>query len=99
MLTYQWFIGERIATNFAAIPDATTEVKDPRVIYFSGYDYMEGHHSYVMLVMFGKVYWPKHEDIGKVLKVECTPILGDTKYNSIFAISSPVAPGTYACFC
>lgn len=65
VLTYQWFIGERIATNFAAIPDATTEV-----------------------------YWPKHEDIGKVLKVECTPILGDTKYNSIFAISSPVAPGS-----
>ncbi|XP_022146546.1 187-kDa microtubule-associated protein AIR9 [Momordica charantia] len=65
VLTYQWFIGERIATNFVAIPDATAEV-----------------------------YWPKHEDIGKVLKVECTPILGDTKYNSIFAISSPVAPGS-----
>ncbi|KAE8647759.1 187-kDa microtubule-associated protein AIR9 [Cucumis sativus] len=65
VLTYQWFIGERIATNFAALPDATTEV-----------------------------YWPKREDIGKVLKVECTPILGDTKYNSIFAISSPVAPGS-----
>lgn len=35
VLTYQWFIGERIATNFAALPDATTEVKGSRVIYFS----------------------------------------------------------------
>ncbi|XP_023003645.1 187-kDa microtubule-associated protein AIR9 [Cucurbita maxima] len=65
VLTYQWFIGERVATNFIAIPDATAEV-----------------------------YWPKHEDIGKVLKVECTPILGDTEYNFIFAVSSPVAPGS-----
>ncbi|XP_077243847.1 outer arm dynein light chain 1 protein [Tasmannia lanceolata] len=42
----------------------------------------------------GKVYWPKHQDIDKFLKVECTPILGETEYPSIFAVSSPVSPGT-----
>lgn len=65
VLQYQWFVGERTLSNFAAIPDAT-----------------------------GEVYWPKHEDIAKILKVECTPILGETKYPSIFAISSQVSPGS-----
>lgn len=64
-LNYQWFVGERSFSNFAAVPDAT-----------------------------GEVYWPKHEDIGKVLKVECTPLLGETKYPSIFAVSSPVSAGS-----
>ncbi|KAI7725631.1 hypothetical protein M8C21_000901 [Ambrosia artemisiifolia] len=41
-----------------------------------------------------EVYWPKRDDVGKILRVECTPVLGDTKYTSIFAISSPVSPGT-----
>ncbi|CAI9089689.1 OLC1v1024308C2 [Oldenlandia corymbosa var. corymbosa] len=41
-----------------------------------------------------KVYWPKRVDVSKVLKVECTPILGDTEYPPTFAISSPVSPGT-----
>ncbi|XP_076908814.1 187-kDa microtubule-associated protein AIR9-like isoform X1 [Bidens hawaiensis] len=41
-----------------------------------------------------EVYWPKHDDVGKFLRVECTPVLGDTKYPSIFAISSPVSQGT-----
>ena len=46
-----------------------------------------------------KVYWPKHEDINKILKVECTPLLGETKYPSIFVISSPVSPGIlFPCF-
>ncbi|XP_072951631.1 187-kDa microtubule-associated protein AIR9-like [Typha angustifolia] len=40
----------------------------------------------------GEVYWPKHEDIGKYLKVECTPIMEDTEFPSVFAISSPVSP-------
>ncbi|GMY38055.1 microtubule-associated protein [Fagus crenata] len=65
VLNYQWFVGERMLSNFAAIPDAT-----------------------------GEVYWPKHEDINKILKVECTPLLGETKYPSIFVISSPVSPGS-----
>ncbi|RXH98895.1 hypothetical protein DVH24_011220 [Malus domestica] len=42
----------------------------------------------------GEVYWPKHEDIGRILKVECTPVLGETEYPSIFAISSPVKRGS-----
>ncbi|KAK4797344.1 hypothetical protein SAY86_029670 [Trapa natans] len=42
----------------------------------------------------GEVYWPRNEDIGKVLKVECIPILGETEYPPVFAISSPVSPGT-----
>ncbi|XP_050287911.1 187-kDa microtubule-associated protein AIR9 isoform X2 [Quercus robur] len=65
VLNYQWFMGERMLSNFAAIPDAT-----------------------------GEVYWPKHEDIGKILKVECTPLLGETNYPSIFVISSPVSRGS-----
>ncbi|KAF2317884.1 hypothetical protein GH714_041204 [Hevea brasiliensis] len=42
----------------------------------------------------GEVYWPKHEDIGKFLKVECTPMLGETQYPTVFAISSPVSRGS-----
>ncbi|XP_068657633.1 187-kDa microtubule-associated protein AIR9-like isoform X2 [Aristolochia californica] len=42
----------------------------------------------------GEVYWAKYGDIGKFLKVECTPIVAGTEYSSIFAISSPVSPGT-----
>ncbi|KAL0305433.1 UNVERIFIED_CONTAM: microtubule-associated protein AIR9 [Sesamum radiatum] len=39
-----------------------------------------------------EIYFPKNDDIGRILKVECTPILGDTEYPTIFAISSPVSP-------
>ncbi|KAK8953018.1 hypothetical protein KSP40_PGU007977 [Platanthera guangdongensis] len=42
----------------------------------------------------GEAYWPRHDDIGKFLKVECTPILKETEYPAIFAISVPVSPGT-----
>ncbi|KAK4440224.1 microtubule-associated protein AIR9 [Sesamum alatum] len=41
-----------------------------------------------------EIYFPKNDDVGRILKVECTPILGDTEYPTIFAISSPVSPGT-----
>ncbi|XP_078436682.1 outer arm dynein light chain 1 protein isoform X2 [Wolffia australiana] len=41
-----------------------------------------------------EVYWPKHEDIGRYIKVECTPILEGVEHSPIFAISSPVSPGT-----
>ncbi|TKY72978.1 187-kDa microtubule-associated protein AIR9 [Spatholobus suberectus] len=40
-----------------------------------------------------EIYWPKHDDIGKVLKVECTPTLGEMEYPPIFAISSRVSRG------
>ncbi|XP_050872526.1 187-kDa microtubule-associated protein AIR9 isoform X1 [Lathyrus oleraceus] len=39
-------------------------------------------------------YLPKHDEIGKILKVECIPTLGETEYPSIFAISSRVKPGS-----
>ncbi|KAL4563579.1 hypothetical protein LXL04_027622 [Taraxacum kok-saghyz] len=41
-----------------------------------------------------EVYWPKRDDVGKILKVECTPVLGETLYSPIFSISSPVSRGT-----
>ncbi|XP_073129269.1 187-kDa microtubule-associated protein AIR9 [Henckelia pumila] len=41
-----------------------------------------------------EVYIPNRNDIGRVLKVECTPVVGGTEYPTIFAISSPVSPGT-----
>ncbi|KZV48806.1 hypothetical protein F511_09227 [Dorcoceras hygrometricum] len=41
-----------------------------------------------------EIYIPNHNDIGRVLKVECTPVVGDTEYPTIFAISPPVSPGT-----
>lgn len=43
-----------------------------------------------------QVYWPKHQDIDKVLKVECTPILGEVEYPPIFAISSRVLRGKFS---
>ena len=42
----------------------------------------------------GESYWPKHEDVGNCLKVECSIVLGETEYPPIFAISAPVAPGS-----
>ncbi|XP_004488268.1 187-kDa microtubule-associated protein AIR9 isoform X2 [Cicer arietinum] len=41
-----------------------------------------------------EIYLPKHSDIGKILKVECTPTLEEMEYPSIFAISSRVKPGS-----
>ncbi|KAI8546971.1 hypothetical protein RHMOL_Rhmol07G0160700 [Rhododendron molle] len=48
----------------------------------------------VPMVMFSdcKVYLPKHEDIGRILKVECTPVLDGTEYPTRFTISSRVSP-------
>lgn len=46
-----------------------------------------------LLLVNNKVYWPKHEDIDRHLKVECTPILKDIEYPPIFAVSSPVSAG------
>ncbi|CAM0905321.1 unnamed protein product [Alopecurus aequalis] len=41
-----------------------------------------------------EVYWPKREDVGRCLKVECTPVLNDAEFLPIFAVSLPVSPGT-----
>jgi hypothetical protein len=39
-------------------------------------------------------YWPKHEDVGKCLKVECSVVIGEKQYRPVFAISAPVAAGS-----
>lgn len=41
-----------------------------------------------------EVYCPKHDEVEKYLKVECIPVLGETIYPPIFAISFQVSPGT-----
>ncbi|KAF8714070.1 hypothetical protein HU200_028066 [Digitaria exilis] len=41
-----------------------------------------------------EVYWPKQEDVGRCLKVECTLILNGAEFPPIFAVSSLVSPGT-----
>jgi hypothetical protein len=51
-----------------------------------------------MILYCFQFYLPKHDEIGKILKVECTPTLGETEYPSIFAISSRVKPGRLALF-
>lgn len=52
----------------------------------------------VMILYCFQIYLPKHSDIGKILKVECTPTLEEMEYPSIFAISSRVKPGRLALF-
>ncbi|KAH9610756.1 hypothetical protein KSS87_003287, partial [Heliosperma pusillum] len=41
-----------------------------------------------------EVYIPSCDDVGKYLKVECIPVSGETELPPVFAISSPVSPGT-----
>ncbi|KAG6542402.1 hypothetical protein Mapa_016231 [Marchantia paleacea] len=41
-----------------------------------------------------EMYWPRHDDVGNCLKVECTLTLGETEYPPVFAVSKPVAQGT-----
>lgn len=41
-----------------------------------------------------EVYWPKSEDVGRCLKVECTPVLNDAEFPPVFAVSLPVCLGT-----
>ncbi|KAL8129516.1 hypothetical protein V2J09_018671 [Rumex salicifolius] len=65
VLQYQWYLGDRVLSDFVAIPDANSEV-----------------------------YCPKRNDVNKLLKVECIPVLDEMEYPPIFAITSPVSPGT-----
>lgn len=50
-------------------------------------------NSKLLLYVKSKVYWPKSEDVGRCLKVECTPVLNDAEFPPIFAVSLPVCPG------
>lgn len=49
----------------------------------------------VNCVAVSQVYWPKHEEVDRLLKVECIPVLGETEYPPIFAISTPISPGIF----
>lgn len=93
ILKYQWFCGDVTLSNFFPIPDATGEVRSQHDhICFIFVSLM----LFIFLALFDfQIYWPKHNDIGKVLKVECTPVLGETEYPPIFAISSRVSPGRF----
>ncbi|XP_078162701.1 outer arm dynein light chain 1 protein isoform X2 [Carex rostrata] len=41
-----------------------------------------------------KVYWPKREEVGRFLKVECVAVLDGEEFGPIFAISKAVLSGT-----
>lgn len=47
----------------------------------------------ISLSCFEKVYWPKREEVGRYLKVECIPVLNGTEFGPVFAISKAVLPG------
>ncbi|GBG65468.1 hypothetical protein CBR_g51063 [Chara braunii] len=42
----------------------------------------------------GKEYWPRHEDVGKCLKIECIPQIGGKEYPSFFAMTPEVKAGS-----
>ncbi|CAL0320193.1 unnamed protein product [Lupinus luteus] len=81
--------------HFTIIHDGAATADSPLVLK---YQWFCGEMSLSNFVPIpdatSEIYWPKREDIGKILKVECTPTLGETEYPSIFAISSPVSPGS-----
>ncbi|XP_031264195.1 187-kDa microtubule-associated protein AIR9 isoform X1 [Pistacia vera] len=81
--------------HFVFVQDSTLSI-DPQLVL--KYQWFLGERPLSDFVPIpdatGEVYWPKHEDIGKFLKVECTPILGETEYPPIFALSSPVSRGS-----
>ncbi|KAJ0081731.1 hypothetical protein Patl1_11266 [Pistacia atlantica] len=81
--------------HFVFVQDSTLSI-DPQLVL--KYQWFLGERPLSDFVPIpdatGEVYWPKHEDIGKFLKVECTPILGGTEYPPIFALSSPVSRGS-----
>ncbi|XP_057971339.1 187-kDa microtubule-associated protein AIR9 [Malania oleifera] len=80
--------------HFIFVQDGTS-ASDPNLVLKYQWFVGEKTSSFTAIPdAIGEVYWPKHEDINKFLKVECTPILGEAEYPSIFSISSPVSPGT-----
>ncbi|KAK3188669.1 hypothetical protein Dsin_028230 [Dipteronia sinensis] len=81
--------------HFVFIQDSTLSI-DPQLVL--KYQWFLGERKLSNFVAIpdaiGEVYWPKHEDINKILKVECTPVVGETEFPPIFAISSPVSRGS-----
>ncbi|KAJ4837842.1 microtubule-associated protein air9 [Turnera subulata] len=81
--------------HFAFVQDDTTDVDQELVLR---YQWFVGERALSEFSAIpdatNEVYWPKNEDIGKFLKVECTPILGETEYPAVFAISARVSRGS-----
>ncbi|XP_031377815.1 187-kDa microtubule-associated protein AIR9 isoform X1 [Punica granatum] len=89
------FEEDACACHFNFVQDSTLSL-DPQLIL--KYQWFIGERTPSNFTAIpdatGEVYWPRNEDIGKILKVQCTPILGEIEYLPVFAISSPVSPGT-----
>ncbi|KAJ9163220.1 hypothetical protein P3X46_022912 [Hevea brasiliensis] len=81
--------------HFFFVQDSTVSIDPQLVLRFQWFVGERTLSNFVAIPdATGEVYWPKHEDIGKFLKVECTPMLGETQYPTVFAISSPVSRGS-----
>ncbi|OIV97294.1 hypothetical protein TanjilG_07046 [Lupinus angustifolius] len=81
--------------HFTIIHDGAATADPPLVLKYQWFCGEMSLSNFVPIAdATSEIYWPKHEDIGKILKAECTPTLGETEYPSIFAISSPVSPGS-----
>ncbi|KAG8652144.1 187-kDa microtubule-associated protein AIR9 isoform X2 [Manihot esculenta] len=81
--------------HFAFVQDSTMITDQQLVLKYQWFVGERPLSNFVAIPdAIGEVYWPKYEDIDKCLKVECTPILGETQYPTVFAISSPVLRGS-----
>nr|DAD37235.1 TPA_asm: hypothetical protein HUJ06_007876 [Nelumbo nucifera] len=81
--------------HFAFVKDRTLSTDSELVLKYQWFVGDKTPTNFVAITdAVGEVYWPKHEDVDRFLKVECTPILRETEYPPIYAVSSPVSPGT-----
>ncbi|XP_027366103.1 187-kDa microtubule-associated protein AIR9 isoform X1 [Abrus precatorius] len=81
--------------HFTIIHDGAASTDPPLVLKYQWFCGDISLSNFVpILDATGEIYWPKHDDIGKILKVECTITLGETEYPPIFAISSRVSRGS-----
>ncbi|XP_057465602.1 187-kDa microtubule-associated protein AIR9 isoform X2 [Actinidia eriantha] len=91
----QPFEEDACCCHFSFITDQTVSTDSDLVLKYQWYIGERTPANFIAIPdATGEVYWPKHEDINRILKVECTPVLDGTECPTIFAISSPVSPGT-----
>ncbi|RDX87861.1 187-kDa microtubule-associated protein, partial [Mucuna pruriens] len=80
--------------HFTIIPDGAASTDPPLVLKYQWfYGDISLSNFFPIPDATNEIYWPKHDDIGKVLKVECTLTLGEMEYPPMFAISSRVSRG------
>nr|KYP38707.1 hypothetical protein KK1_040034 [Cajanus cajan] len=80
--------------HFTVVHDGAASTDPPLVLKYQWFCGDISLSNFVPIAdATNEIYWPKHGDIGKVLKVECTPTLGEMDYPPIFAISSRVSRG------